>query len=333
MIHPILTIIVPIYNVGKYLSRCIDSILYQDFTDFELILIDDGSSDNSGNICDEYAKKDNRIVVVHQQNKGVSSARNRGLDIARGEYITFIDPDDSIELNTFAPNMELLKNNKHIDLIQISVNAVGKDAKYCYISSNRIIRGDEMLGYWYRGNSIPYAIWGKFFRKKIFEKLRFPEGYILAEDLFLIPDILCIINIVLLSEYGCYNYYCTENSSSSFSLSSKVEIKKKNMLDSYLKSLRYIALEGNNLSIQIEFLENYIRIFIKELLKSENIKYINELKLYIPKVIQIDRHLGLKNNIWIVCLNVLGVKSFIRVYNGILKLKCLCGKFRRKDEI
>ncbi len=94
---PELSIIVPIYNVEAYLPRCIDSILAQTFTDFEVILIDDGSPDNCGKIIDEYAKSDNRIVVIHQENAGVSSARNAGLNIAKGIYIGFVDPDDWIE--------------------------------------------------------------------------------------------------------------------------------------------------------------------------------------------------------------------------------------------
>ena len=94
---PELSVIVPVYKVEKYLSKCIDSILAQTFTDFELILIDDGSPDRCGEICDEYAAKDSRIIVIHQQNKGVSAARNAGLEIAKGKYIGFVDSDDWIE--------------------------------------------------------------------------------------------------------------------------------------------------------------------------------------------------------------------------------------------
>lgn len=94
-----ISIIVPVYKVEKYLNRCLDSILAQTFTDWECILIDDGSPDNSGKICDEYAKKDERFVVIHQENAGVSAARNAGLDIAKGEYITFVDSDDWVESN------------------------------------------------------------------------------------------------------------------------------------------------------------------------------------------------------------------------------------------
>ena len=98
MDNPKISVIVPVYNVEQYLPRCIDSILAQTFTDFELLLIDDGSTDNSGKICDEYAKKkDTKIRVWHKENGGVSSARNMGLDFAKGEYIQFIDSDDFIE--------------------------------------------------------------------------------------------------------------------------------------------------------------------------------------------------------------------------------------------
>ena len=99
--QPKISVIVPVYKAEKYLHRCVDSILAQTFTDFELLLINDGSPDNSGVICDEYAQKDNRIRVFHKENGGVSSARNIGLDNAKGEWITFIDSDDYIEQGYF----------------------------------------------------------------------------------------------------------------------------------------------------------------------------------------------------------------------------------------
>ncbi|MBE6922620.1 MAG: glycosyltransferase family 2 protein [Ruminococcaceae bacterium] len=95
---PQISVIVPVYKVEAYLHECVDSILAQTFSDFELILVDDGSPDNCGKICDEYAAKDNRIRVIHQENQGLSGARNAGIDIARGEYITFIDSDDLVDM-------------------------------------------------------------------------------------------------------------------------------------------------------------------------------------------------------------------------------------------
>ena len=89
-------IIIPVFNVGKYLEKCINSVLEQDYTDYRIILVDDGSQDNSGKICDTYCSKDSRIIVIHKENGGLSSARNAGLDIAKGEYIFFLDSDDSL---------------------------------------------------------------------------------------------------------------------------------------------------------------------------------------------------------------------------------------------
>ena len=90
----LISVVVPVHNTEKYLPRCIESLLEQDFYDFELLLIDDGSKDNSGKICDEYAKKDHRIQVHHKKNGGVSSARNVGIDMAKGKWICFVDSDD-----------------------------------------------------------------------------------------------------------------------------------------------------------------------------------------------------------------------------------------------
>ena len=104
---PKISIIVPVYQVEKYLRRCLDSIVAQTFTDWECILVDDGSPDNSGKICDEYAEIDNRFRVFHQENAGVSAARNKGLDVAKGEWITFVDSNDYIEedyLQSFNPD-------------------------------------------------------------------------------------------------------------------------------------------------------------------------------------------------------------------------------------
>lgn len=106
------SIIVPVYNVEKYVERCIESIIKQSYKNLEIILIDDGSKDNSGKICDEYAQKDNRIKVIHKKNGGLSDARNTGLNIADGEYICFIDSDDYIHKDLVKDNLEKLIQQK-----------------------------------------------------------------------------------------------------------------------------------------------------------------------------------------------------------------------------
>lgn len=103
------SVIVPVYNVESYLRRCVDSILAQSHQNFEILLIDDGSTDTSGDICDQYAARDSRIIVIHQENKGVSSARNAGLDNCCGEYISFIDPDDWVEKDMFSDMLQAIE--------------------------------------------------------------------------------------------------------------------------------------------------------------------------------------------------------------------------------
>ena len=109
---PKVSIIVPVYKAEQYLHRCVDSILSQSFTDCELILVDDGSPDKSGEICDEYASRDSRIQVIHKQNGGVSSARNAGLDVAHGEYVWFVDSDDWIENDSLKEIYNIMSNLK-----------------------------------------------------------------------------------------------------------------------------------------------------------------------------------------------------------------------------
>ena len=95
----LISVVVPVYNVEKYIDKCINSIINQTYKNLEIILVDDGSPDNCGNICDEYAKKDNRIIVIHKENGGLSDARNTGIEVSKGKYITFIDSDDYISDN------------------------------------------------------------------------------------------------------------------------------------------------------------------------------------------------------------------------------------------
>ena len=130
---PEISIIVPIYKVEAYIHKCVNSILNQTFKNFELILVEDGSPDKCGEICDEYAKKDSRVVVIHKENGGVSSARNIGLKKAVGKYISFIDPDDYLELNYYD---ELLKISKDNEL----------DIAVCQIRTINYSTGEQYIG-------------------------------------------------------------------------------------------------------------------------------------------------------------------------------------------
>ena len=181
---PELSIIVPVYKTEKYLPKCIDSILSQTFTDFELILIDDGSPDRCGEICDEYAAKDGRIIVIHQENRGVSAARNAGLDIARGEYIGFVDSDDWIEPEMYKVLVESCVNNKS-DISMCGINYYSDSG--CYIRSDFINDGtlykEELIRTLFESpNKVGGYCLNKLITKRVIGDTRFPDRIRMAED-------------------------------------------------------------------------------------------------------------------------------------------------------
>lgn len=184
---PIISIIVPVYNVEKYLEQCIESILRQTFSDFELILVDDGSPDSSGEICDKYKEKDDRISVIHRINGGLSAARNSGMDIACGQYITFIDSDDMIPKDYLEIHHEAIVNNNADMTIcgaqEFSVVPEYRKSDYSYeIMDNRL----ACLEIYQPGSKKPINAWGKFYKRCIISQMRFPEGRI-HEDQFFVP--------------------------------------------------------------------------------------------------------------------------------------------------
>ena len=204
---PQISVIVPVYKVEKYLHECVDSILAQTFRDFELILVDDGSPDNCGAICDEYAAKDSRIRVIHQENQGLSGARNSGIDIARGEYITFVDSDDRID-------------RRYLEILIAAV----KDGADVTVCRHREFSDEDHLTQWegecpfhcfdpeaaliklYEGSAqVPVNAWGKLFRRKLIGDSRFPVGR-LHEDQAFTPCILYRAEKIVSCDAVLYHY-------------------------------------------------------------------------------------------------------------------------------
>ena len=203
---PEISIIVPVYKVEKYLNECIDSILAQTFTDFELILVDDGSPDNCPALCDAAAEKDSRVRVIHQQNKGLSGARNAGIDVARGNWLGFVDSDDMID-PTFCEkmlhaavqagaemavcNILRMKENKALDSYQ----------EHCL--KDEVLSREEIV---HRIQLSPfYMVMTRLCRREVFEKIRFPEGKN-YEDAFTAPEILEWVNKAACVAEPLYQY-------------------------------------------------------------------------------------------------------------------------------
>lgn len=190
-----ISVIVPVYNVERYLHRCIDSILTQSYTDFELLLIDDGSPDGCGLICDEYAAKDSRVRVFHKENGGVSSARNLGLDNARGEWIAFIDSDDYVDVDYLK---ELIAIQKDTGSDLVSILRIACPANEC-VTLSRNQFGLLFTQYKFEKLCPP---WGKLFNRNLVSQynLRFNHQVRLGEDvMFVLSYLLNVSKITLIS--------------------------------------------------------------------------------------------------------------------------------------
>lgn len=173
-----ISVIVPVYKVEKYLERCVDSILNQTYTDFELLLVDDGSPDNCGKMCDEYAEKDNRIFVIHQKNGGLSAARNTGInwfyEQNNSDYITFLDSDDWVHPDYLKILMDgITKNNVILSVCNYTrVTEIIPHEKFDNVEYELTFPEDFLVNHSWQYN---YA-WGKLYHKSLFEDVRYPVG-------------------------------------------------------------------------------------------------------------------------------------------------------------
>ena len=244
----LISVIVPIYNVEKYLKRCIDSIINQTYKNLEIILVDDGSLDNCSKICDEYSKKDKRIRVIHKANGGLSDARNTGLDQAKGKYICFIDSDDYIDINMIKElYTNLVKTKSDISICDF-VSFDEKTEKYNSYSNSIFIVKDSKYDLMFNEYRLVTTVqWNKLFKREIFDNLRFKYGKI-HEDEFIICYELEKANKIsfLLKPY--YHYYQRVNSiTGKFSInnfdaidaiiSQIVFFRERNMINKMVKSM------------------------------------------------------------------------------------------------
>jgi glycosyltransferase involved in cell wall biosynthesis len=210
-VNPKISIIVPVYKVEPYLHKCVDSILAQTFTDFELILVDDGSPDRCGEICEEYAKKDSRIRVIHKVNGGLSDARNAGLDIAKGDYVGFVDSDDWIE-----PDMYQLL----YDMCTANNCEIANCTSTIYYKNKTVINGshgliihtrDQAMRAMLEGQLYDEVVWTKLIKRSLLKEIRFPVG-IVYEDTAFTYKVIHESQTVCCIGAPKYNYIKRENS-------------------------------------------------------------------------------------------------------------------------
>ncbi len=270
MSTPKISVIVPVYNVEKYLPRCIDSILAQTFTDFELLLIDDGSRDRSGEICDEYAKKDNRIRIFHKENGGVSSARNIGLDNARGEWLAFIDSDDMVDTDYLT-----LYGYEDADVIEKNYCVCDGNLKRkkFYPVEERIFNTQKDYFHFYV-NKRNNALWNKIIRRDLTLGIYFNNSVSVGEDFLFYIGFIAKVHRYKYSSVGCYYYFINQSVNS---VMSKINSKQD-------ERIRILWMNINN---------------VNKILSSKELSYLRDGIIYNTYVISLfkNRHLMSKKDL------------------------------------
>lgn len=242
------SVIVPIYKVEKYLKKCLDSIINQTYKNLEIILIDDNSPDSCGEICDEYAIKDNRIIVIHQKNKGLSCARNSGLDIATGEYIAFVDSDDYLNI-TMIEKMMYYVYKHDLEVIEI----LPKLSYIDQVFNNSFTIEDPVTATKRILNKTAFSVWRRIFKKSLVEDMRFIPGLI-HQDVFYTMDMLKRIARNGYLDSPLY-YYNTENQSI---IRSKYSLEK---INTGIRATEYIVDNILDDPLLKTSIENYLTYY------------------------------------------------------------------------
>lgn len=211
---PLISIIIPVYNVEKYLDRCLESIAGQTYTHWEAILVDDESPDACPRMCDAWAEKDSRIKVIHKKNAGPGYARNSGLDMAAGDYVTFVDSDDYLSADALEVMIARAEQDRS-DMVIAQFARVLPDGTQLpsgyHVLTNRILTQEEALGLVGAPHSLPDYLWAKLYRRAVFQEQRF-TAMSCAEDVYAVPGILERCDRVSLVENVLYFYFQRDNS-------------------------------------------------------------------------------------------------------------------------
>ena len=207
--NPLISVIVPVYNVAAWLPRCVDSVLTQTYQNLEILLIDDGSTDASGEICDAYAEKDPRIRVIHKKNGGLSSARNAGLDVSNGQYLGFVDSDDWIEPEMYAEMLALMERNE-AQLVcagRYDVDGdTGKKTIGLCPKRQECNTGEELAGRLFLWDHCDSSACDKLYRRELFDGIRYPEGKT-CEDVPVTYRLALKAHRAVLCDKPLYNYF------------------------------------------------------------------------------------------------------------------------------
>lgn len=300
--NSLISIVVPVYNVEKYLDKCIDSLVNQTYENLEIILIDDGSKDNSAKICDNWKDKDNRIKVVHKKNGGLSEARNVGIDYAEGDYIAFIDSDDWVDKNFIKYLYEQLKKY-NADIAASAIIKTYKDYNEIQLINREkiIFTNGEALDTLLSGRDFCAVAWNKLYKKNVIGNIRFPIGKI-HEDEFFSYKVIANANTLVLVPEAIYYYR-----QRSGSIMQKWSIAHLDALEAFEERMDFMHKYYPNLYLKSKYCFYLAGIYnAKEILNTSNeitkkeieaiLNTITKLKFTVGNLIK----LGLKKSIFIL---------------------------------
>ena len=270
MKNKLVSIVLPIYNVEKYIKYCLETVINQTYKNIEIILVDDGSTDMSGTICDEYERKDSRIKVIHKENGGLSDARNAGLKIANGEYITFVDSDDCIAYNFIEILVTMMeKNNAEISICNYKSVEEDFSLKEKNLEDNinkvHTFNNIECIKemYFAKIKGLEFVAWGKMYLKKLFlnNEIIYPKGKI-HEDTYTTYKLIYNAKKIVFNEMKLY-YYRQRNGSI---MNTKFNIKYLDKLEAILETCAFFDKNSQVDLLQLAFndyLKNSIKLYYK----------------------------------------------------------------------
>nr|WP_279079399.1 glycosyltransferase family 2 protein [Catenibacterium mitsuokai] len=291
----VISVVVPVYNVEPYLKECLESITNQTYRDLEIILIDDGSTDKSGDICDEYGKKDDRIIVIHQSNHGSASAKNAGLRKSSGEYLAFVDSDDFLQEDAYEFMVKQLEEYC-ADIIQ---GCFRKVYKKFYRDVNKIVEmqildASEFLELFTKDWTCG-LLWDKLYKRDIFKDIYFKEGHKIDDEFFTYKGVINSKKIIRVPHY-IYNYRQRISS---------VMFSKDSQLKIISDSLEYLSIRREEVTksfpqLKKAYDEHYLNMLII-LSKNEyiNAEHIKEIRQHIKKYFRENDKLKISPGLYI----------------------------------
>lgn len=323
----LISIILPVYNNERHLSRCIKSILNQSHNEIELIIVDDGSTDNSGNVCDEFALNDDRVICIHIKNSGVAKARNIGIDRAKGDYLVFVDSDDYLGPELITDNLEIaLKEDADIVCFNYyNDNGVNKIKVNSYVENDNY---ETILEKFVSGRT-EKACWNKLYKRRIWNNLRFPVNINYAEDWYTVLQAFFITDKIVANDRAYY-YYTTYNEGS---ITHRVNVKAeynnflcvKKQVELIVKTykninkniLRHCINQGYKVALKLYSMDLYWSFLLDEekfgveSFINDNLGYRNLLTLKLKFYLFIYFHLR-------ILLSLRGMLYFLQMKNKII---------------